>query len=201
MGEKGIVAAIYGVNNLGKSEQARRLADRMAGEIGDGKMVVMKKYPLYDLPPFGPAINTYLRKGNPHNLSAREIQLIQIANRTQVDRDNRYLIENGDCLVLEDYWGTGVAWGVGTGCDMNFLIQLNSHILKEDVAILLDGERFNSGREAGHRYEEDDDLTERVRQIHLELAERFSWHIINANQNREAVHKEIWSRVEQYLIT
>ena len=193
--KRGRVVAIYGINNLGKSEQSRRLANKMAGEKDGERAVILRKYPLYDLRPFGPAINLYLRGGNPNKLSPREFQLLQIANRTQADHHNRNLVAGGDYLVLEDYWGTGVAWGVGAGSEMELLISLNKHLLKEDVAILLDGKRFSEGRERGHRHEEDDELTLKVREAHLVLAERFGWRLVDANQTREKVHEEIWSVV------
>jgi len=41
------------------------------------------KYAIYDLAPSGPLLNEYLRKGNPHDLSPREFQLLQVLNRTQ----------------------------------------------------------------------------------------------------------------------
>jgi hypothetical protein len=41
------------------------------------------KYAIYDLLPSGPLLNEYLRKGNPHDLSPREFQLLQVLNRTQ----------------------------------------------------------------------------------------------------------------------
>jgi len=41
------------------------------------------KYAIYDLSPSGPLLNEYLRKGNPHDLSPREFQLLQVLNRTQ----------------------------------------------------------------------------------------------------------------------
>jgi hypothetical protein len=41
------------------------------------------KYAIYDLAPSGPLLNDYLRKGNPHQFSPREFQLLQVLNRTQ----------------------------------------------------------------------------------------------------------------------
>ncbi len=70
--------------------------------------------------------------------------------------------------------------------------RINEGLLVEDLAILLDGERFASGGaiERGHRYE-DSGKWEAARSVHLELAERYGWEVVNANQNREKVTEDI----------
>ncbi|MBI5817335.1 MAG: hypothetical protein HZB09_02820 [Candidatus Yonathbacteria bacterium] len=111
----------------------------------------------------------------------------------------RGFLEKGIRVVAEDYTGTGIAWGMGAGVDKNFLIQINTHLYKEDVAILMDGDQFESGREAKHKHENDRILTSEVRRYHKVLAGEFGWHIVNANQDREAVHEEILSIVAPAL--
>jgi thymidylate kinase len=207
MPKRGLFVAIYGINNLGKTTQAKILVERITRESrqrGGGDCRYLK-YPLYDLLPTGPAINAYLREGNPLGLYPREFQMLQILNRTQFDGELRALLapEQKDRgrshVVAEDYWGTGVAWGMGAGVDKDFLIKMNSHLLKEDVAFLLDGRRFDEGREKNHVHESNDVLTEKVRLAHLELAKEFGWRVINANRPIEAIHGEIWSLVEPLL--
>ena len=80
-----------------------------------------------------------------------------------------------------------------------FLKFINSHLAKEDLAILLDGYRFSEGVETNHRHEQNETLTDTVRLIHLRLAEERNWQIINANQTIEQVHKAIWERVKKII--
>jgi len=193
----GKLIALYGINNLGKSTQVALLVERAMRELG--LRVRPRKYPLYDLEPTGPLINEYLRKKNPRGLTPRDFQIIQTLNRLESDARLRQGLGFGDIIVAEDYWGTGVAWGVGAGVDQDFLIGLNASLAKEDLAILMDGERFLKAREKNHAHEENDELTERVRRAHIELAEMFGWHIVNTNQPIEEVHKEIWLLVKPLL--
>lgn len=190
----GKTIAIYGINNLGKTTQVARLAEALSiGVPGFGVATASTvKFPVYDLEPTGPTLNDYLREGNPHNLTPREAQLIYTLNRVAFMPQLDVLLETNNFVVLEDYTGTGIAWGVAAGVDSEFLIRMNEGLLVEDLAILLDGERFDSSRESGHRHEDDDNLMLRCRGIHLELAERFGWQIVNANQSKEAVHDDIW---------
>src|ERR1051325_8874899 len=106
MKHRGKFITIYGVNNLGKTTQARLLAGEIAEwvtqktGITDGVKSVYRKYPIYELPPSGPMINRYLRsdrrdplnprsdnadRRNPFGLSPREAQIMYVLNRTQFD--------------------------------------------------------------------------------------------------------------------
>lgn len=186
--KKGRFIALYGINNLGKTTQAKLLVSSIEER---GLKARYLKYPLYDLEPSGPVINNYLREGNQHDLSAREFQIIQILNRTQFDSQLRVMLDNGENVVVEDYVGTGIAWGVGAGISKDFLIDLNIHLVKEDLAILLEGERFLDGKEDGHKHEEDDKLMRKVGEAHLILADEYDWKKVNANQSVEEVKADI----------
>jgi|SRR3989344_1171586 len=187
---------IYGINNLGKTTQAKMLVAKLRQE---GLAAEYIKYPIYDLAPSGTLINDYLRQGNFHKLTPREAQIIYTLNRTQYETALRQKLAQGIYIVAEDYIGTGLAWGIGTGVDEQFLKFINSHLAKEDLAILLDGYRFSEGVETNHRHEQNETLTDTVRLIHLRLAEERNWQIINANQTIEQVHKAIWERVKKII--
>lgn len=186
--KKGRLIALYGINNLGKTTQAKLLVSSIEER---GLKTRYLKYPLYDLEPSGPLINNYLREGNQYGLSAREFQIIQILNRTQFDSQLRAILDSGENVVVEDYVGTGIAWGMGAGIPKDFLMDLNTHLVKEDLAILLEGERFLDGKEDGHKHEEDDKLMQEVGEAHLTLAEEYGWKKVNANQSVEDVKADI----------
>ena len=192
---------IYGINNLGKTTQAERLVERLKNESGDTRYL---KYPLYKLEPSGPIIDNYLRpdeegRKNPFRLSPREFQIVNIQNRTQFQPTLQHLLVKGIHIIAEDYTGTGLAWGIGAGVDKDFLIRLNSHLIREDIAFLFDGKRFDDGKEANHTHETDDNFTECARLAHLDLAKEFGWYVIGANRSREVIHEEIWAMVEPLL--
>lgn len=189
MPTQGKFIVIYGINNLGKSTQAKMLVERIEGA---NKRAMHIKYPLYELEPSGPLINEYLRKQNPYSLSPREAQMLYAFNRTHFESTLKAYLAEGINVVAEDYTGTGLAWGKGAGVDGEFLTRMNCQLLHEDVAFLIDGNRFTESKEAGHAHESDDDLTTRVRVVHLELAKEFGWHVINANNSREEIRSAIW---------
>ncbi len=193
---KGKLIVFYGTNNLGKSTQARLLIENL-------KKLKIKaeylKYPIYDLKPSGKIINEYLRKSNPHKLSAREAQIIYTLNRTQYQEELEKKLEQGINIMAEDYIGTGIAWGVGAGVEQSFLEEISSHLIKEDIAILFDGKRFKESIEENHKHEEDDDFARKVRDVHLNLAEKYNWEIINANSSIEEIAEEIFDKIKKVL--
>ena len=186
---KGKLIVLYGINNLGKTTQAKLLVDKIMSE---GNKAEYLKYHIYDLMPTGPMLDQYLRRGNPNKFSAREFQILAGVNKYHHQPILQARLEQGINIVAEDYWATSVAWGQGAGVDKDFLIKLNQGIFKEDMAFLFDGERFLDSREEGHAFEQNDDLTEKVRQFHLQLGKEFGWIKINANDAIEKIHDEIW---------
>lgn len=208
---RGKFIVIYGINNLGKTTQAKLLAERIINYskafplFSPRHRALHLKYPLYDLRPTGPLINEYLRGGNPHGFSPREIQLIYIQNRMAYQKELiRTLTEIvprhvGTNVVAEDYTGTGIAWGVGAGVSKDLLVELNRDLLEPDIAFLLDGRRFTNATEKDHTHESNNKLTEIVRLVHLELAREFGWHVIDANRPVEEIHEDIWARVQPLL--
>lgn len=194
--KKGKFIVIYGVNNLGKSTQAKLLVEKLRNF---GRKAEYLKYPVYDLEPSGPALNKYLREGNPQKLDARRAQILFAENRFQHEPVLKAKLKSGIDVVAEDYWGTGVAWGVGAGVDKIFLLNINSKFLREDLALLFAGKRFESGFEENHLHEQDEQFVSKVEKVHLELAEQFGWKTIDASGSIEEVKERVWKEIQKIL--
>ena len=192
----GTFIVLYGINNIGKSTQAACLSARLTEE---GYSTKQLKYPLYDLAPSGPLLNAYLREGNPYQLTPREAQTLYCLNRTQYDHELRSLLARGTTVVAEDYSGTSLGWGIATGVEQRYLEELNSALVPEDVAILLDGVPFGKDRESEHQFERDDALLMKTRSVFEQLAGERDWRVIDANRVLEVVHEEMWRIVRPLL--
>lgn len=192
----GKLIVLYGINNLGKSTQAKLLVERLKT---NGYQAEYLKYPIYDLNPSGKLLNNYLRLGNSFRLSPREAQIIYALNRDQYQAELIKKLKSGINIVAEDYKGTGIAWGLGAGVEENFLKQINSHLLDEDLVFLFDGERFRQAIEDGHQHENNEDLINKVRWAHLKLREELGWLKINANLAIEEIHEQLWEKTKRLL--
>lgn len=189
---KGKFIVMYGINNLGKSTQAHLLVHTMQKL---GKKAEYLKYPVYTLGPTGPKINEILRKKIVQNISEENFQSLYAQNRRDFEPRLLKKLCEGVNIVAEDYIGTGLAWGITKGADPQILECQNQNLLPEDIAILLDGERFLDGKEDSHLHEESDKLMKKCRETHRMLAKKLGWHIIHANQPREKVQHDIWEVV------
>ncbi len=193
--KEGFFIVIYGANNIGKTTQVIKLLDSLNG-AGVGAQKI--KYPIYDLEPTGPKINDQLRGLSGQTISEDEFQDLYIQNRIDYQPQLIRTLDEGMTVIAEDYVGTGLAWGWVKGLDVEKLIEKNKGLLKPDVEILLDGERFDVPDEK-NIHEKDDSLWLRSRRAHLELAARLGWDVVNANQEIEEVHQEILNILEKRL--
>ncbi len=190
----GKLIVIYGANNLGKSTQVEMLERA----LHDLQIPVKRiKYPIYDLEPTGPLINSIIRGGG--SMPEEELQRTYVQNRRDYEPELERLLRDGTSVIAEDYNGTGIAWGLVRGVPLERLEKMNDGLRKEDIAILLKGERFETGREAGHRNETDDALWQKANENHLMLGERYGWQHVNANRERKVVHDEIMGIVRKEI--
>lgn len=185
---------IYGPNNLGKSEQIARLSRGLQEVLIDD--VVSVKYPIYDLPT-GQRINRELR--GQRTMTDLDLQREFAANRRTFEPDLKAMLGSGTWVIAEDYKHTGIAWGIVNGIPREQMEEINNGLLDPDLTILLDGERYTSGIERGHRYEDGGNWNE-ARRVHLELANDLGWEIVNANQLPECVAEDIWDIVSKSLL-
>lgn len=192
----GKLIVLYGINNLGKSTQAKLLVEKLQEE---GYASEYLKYPVYDIVPSGPFLNSYLRESNPWSLSPREAQIIYALNRAQYEPVLLEKLRAGTIVVAEDYWGTGVAWGVGAGVPLDFMLELNSFVYREDIAVLFEGTRFSSGFEQEHLHETNNELMNKVDEVLHDLGKTHDWRLVNANGSIEEVQNSVWEIVKTIL--
>ena len=185
---KGKLIVFYGINNLGKTTQAEMLVDFLNKK---NLLSEYLKYPAYGLKPSGEYINEVLRGGKNQKISENELQMWYTINRFQYEPFLKKKLSQDKIIIAEDYIGTGLAWGTAKGADLKWLEEINSKLLKENLGILFNGERFLEGKELEHIHEQNDDLMLCSRKAHLQLAKKYHWTIIDANQSIEKVHKNI----------
>ena len=185
---------VYGINNIGKTTQVEKLVEHLNFL---GYQAERIKYPVYDSPT-GQRINDILRGGKTQTISEEDFQMIYVKNREEYESTLKQKLEDGIIVVAEDYAGTGIGWATAKGASYEWAKHANAHLLKEDLAILMDGERITSGREAVHIHEEDDALIRRARTQFLRQAEDLGYRIVDANQTIDAVFEDILKQVRKY---
>ncbi len=192
---RGVFIVISGINNIGKTTQAKRLVAYLQER---GYKAEYLKYPVYDSPT-GRKISEILRAGKKQQLTEEEFQTLYYQNRKDYELTLKKKLAEGTIIIAEDYTGTGIAWGSAKGADYEKLKQQNSDLLKEDLAILMDGDRFTHAMEENHIHEQDERLIAKVRQRFLAIGKESGWRLVNANQSEEQVFQDILAIVKPHI--
>jgi len=198
-GKKGKFITIYGINGIGKTTQVELLVEYLKKQ---GKNASRLKYPVYDLNPEGPFIYRYLRDPQfrkKNELSTHELQKKYADNRKRYEKELKKRLTNGEWIVAEDYLGTGIAWGLTWGGELEYLEKINGKLLKEDMSILMHGNRFTTAIEKDHRNEMEPERMTICKNFHNLLAEKYGWIKVDANQEIKKVQADILEQVEILL--
>lgn len=193
---KGKFIAIYGINGIGKTTQVERLVEYLKTL---GKKASRLKYPIYDLDPEGPFIYKYLRDPKfrkENELTTDELQQKYVDNRKRYELTLQTRLDNGEWIVAEDYIGTGIAWGLTWGGNLEYLEEINQGLFQADISILMHGDRFSTAIEKDHRNEMAADRIQVCKNFHLLLAYRYGWNVVNANQSIERVTADMVKIIE-----
>jgi len=194
--KKGKLIVIYGVNNIGKTTQAKRIIDYLKSKGYDSEYL---KYPIYDSPT-GNRISDILRSGKEQSISEEEFQTLYFENRKEFEPTLKKKIDAGAIVVAEDYIGTGLSWGFAKGADYDKLKEQNSVLIQEDLGILMDGERFLEGKEDVHLHEANDGWIRIVRDKLLDMKKEFKWKVVAANQPEENVFDDIKAIIDKKIV-
>lgn len=191
-----MLITLYGVNNIGKSTQAKLLCQKLTES---GYKVFYLKYPIYDLEPSGPIINSQLRDPNTPKMSELELQTWFFLNRLEFEPKLLDLLATNDFVIAEDYSQTGISWGTAKGVSETWLTQLNSVLRKEELAILLTGERFLEGKEAGHIHEENSELIDKCQEILFRRALEQNWLVTEVTPGVQETFERLWEQVAKKI--
>lgn len=186
--------AVYGINNIGKTTQVKKLVAHLNSLGYNAERI---KYPVYDSQT-GQRINAILRENAELDISQEDFQKIYIQNRKDYEPTLIEKLKSGIIIIAEDYVGTGISWGVSKGIDYEWSKQANAHLLREDLAILMDGDPFLEAQEAGHLHEMDQERMKRVRgQLKIQ-AQDYGYHTVHVRPGIEGVFNDVLDIVREY---
>lgn len=191
--KKGKFIVIYGINNIGKTVQSKRLVSHLRKL---GKKAVYVKYPIYNAKPTGPLLDSILRSGKKQKLTEEELQLLFVLNRYQFQPTLLKWLQEGKYVVAEDYRYTGVAWGVSKGASRRLLEDMNKFLVQEDMAIFMEGRRTLTAKEKGHLHEEKDELVSQCARVFRRLAKKYHWKKILVSPDKDETEQRIWKIIK-----
>ncbi|MBN2200920.1 dTMP kinase [bacterium] len=191
---------IEGIDGTGKTTLAARLAERIRRT---GRSVALLREPTDG--PYGRRIRSLAKEGRQDILPEEELELF-IQDRIQNCRENiQPALERGECVVLDRYYLSTVAYQGALGLDPQMILERNEKIaIIPDLVLLLDTpvqdglSRIAASRPAGPDLFENRLYLERVRSIFLGIKRPFI-RVLDATRDRDSVFRSAWAVVRQNL--
>jgi dTMP kinase len=187
---RGSLIAFEGLDQSGKQTQAESLRDRLAAS---GRKVQLLSFPDYESP-VGSEIKRVLHGEGEHMPDV--MQLLYITNRYEYRTKIAAWLAEGVILLSDRYIASSVAYGEAQGLDPAWLQDIQRFLPPPDLTILLDiapetaVRRKAAGRD---RYERDLDLLLRVRQSYRRQASDPRWVLVNGEQPKADVTRDVLS--------
>lgn len=193
---KGKIIVIEGTDKAGKGTQSRLLVNALTFS---GKICKMMEFPDYTTP-VGQEIRSFLDGRRSYAIEVKHMLLS--ANRWEKRKEIESTIEEGTIIIMNRYYQSNLVYGVSHGLDLNWLLNLDRGLPKEDAVIVLEVNPDISYRRVPKErdtFEIDQKLLTEVNKNYRKLAKRFNWKLINGEKFSEEIHKEIMDIVRKIL--
>jgi thymidylate kinase len=195
-GGRGLLVAFYGPSGVGKSKQIDLLGEKLKTERMHFKKVV---YPIFELGESGTRLKKIIYKKE-RPLPEEEMQKLFTQNRMEFEPTLKKWLDSGVTVLVKDYVGTGIVWGVTRGMMLDQIEEINRDYTPAEVSILIDGPRRLDLRPGeGHIYQDDEDEWYRARKVYLSMADRYGWIRIDGDAPILTVANRIWTVVKLAL--
>lgn len=188
---RGQLIVFEGLDKSGKSTQSQKLKEALEK---DGQLVDLWSFPDRNTK-LGDVIDSYLNKKL--ELHDRSIHLLFSANRWEKVSKLIKLLESGTTVITDRYAFSGVAYSAAKGLPLEWCKQPDVGLPKPDCVIFLQlspeagAKRNGFGEERYEKTQFQNKVLEQFMQIKDE-----SWKIINADQNMEDLHQEIYKHIK-----
>lgn len=193
---KGKIIVIEGTDKAGKRTQSRLLMNALKLS---GKICKMMDFPDYTTP-VGKEIRSFL--GGRRSYAIEVKHMLLSANRWEKRRDIESTIEKGTIIIMNRYYQSNLVYGISHGLNLNWLLNLDRGLPREDVVIVLEVSPDISYRRVPKdrdTFEMDQKLLTEVNKNYRKLANRFNWKLVNGEKISEEVHNEIMDIVIKIL--
>lgn len=193
---KGKIIVIEGTDKAGKGTQSRLLMNALKLS---GKICKMMDFPDYTTP-VGKEIRSFL--GGRRSYAIEVKHMLLSANRWEKRRDIESTIEKGTIIIMNRYYQSNLVYGISHGLNLNWLLNLDRGLPREDVVIVLEVSPDISYRRVPKdrdTFEMDQKLLTEVNKNYRKLAKRFNWKLINGEKFIGEVHNEIMEIVIKIL--
>src|SRR5919202_4638463 len=167
-----------------------------------GKVCVIMDFPDYSTH-IGAEIKALL--DGKRDYSTELTHILLSANRWEKKKEIESMMDNGTVLILNRYYQSNLVYGISNGLNINWLLNLDKGLPKEDVVIVLEvSPNMSFQRAVPERrdsFEMNRILLLEVNKNYHKLARNFKWKMVNGERTKEQVHDDIMKIMKRTLKT
>jgi dTMP kinase len=192
---KGSLIVIEGIDKSGKTTQSKLLTKVLST---NGIDCVRINFPDYSTP-IGSEIKAFLN--GKHNYPDEVKMMLLSANRWEKKNEIKNWLKEGKVIVMNRYYQSNLVYGISKGLKLDWLIQLDKGMPKENLVILINIDPITSSQRSKSKdqFESDFSLLKTVKKNYLAMAKRYGWVVVNGEKSRENLKNEIISIVNKYM--
>jgi dTMP kinase len=193
---EGQIIVLEGIDKAGKGTQCKLLQNDI---IKAGFNCKILDFPDYSTP-IGKEIRLFLdgRRSYP-----KEVQhMLLSVNRWEKKEEIETMLQNGTIIIMDRYYQSNIVYGLSNGLDLNWLINLDRGLPKEDIIIILEIDPETSYKRITYNrdiFEKNLEFLLNVKQNYQKLSQVYKWRIINGEESIEKIHMKISSIVKEKL--
>jgi len=203
---KGIFIVFEGITASGKKSQVNLLMQRLQKQ---GRDVVKISFPNFETD-----IARMTKRGDVDNYTQA---LLFAADRQHYQQRIKQLLDRGVVILCDRYCYSNFAYQSVKGVPLDWLVQIEKHIVKPEIAFFVDVpislslsriqqsniEDFTK-REIMDRLQREQQNLEKIREIYLYLAKaeidkQTEWHVLNGEMSEATLHEQVWQAVSRKL--
>jgi dTMP kinase len=194
--KEGQIIVLEGIDKAGKGTQCKLLQNDI---IKAGFNCKILDFPDYSTP-IGKEIRLFLdgRRSYP-----KEVQhMLLSVNRWEKKEEIETMLQNGTIIIMDRYYQSNIVYGLSNGLDLNWLINLDRGLPKEDIIIILEIDPETSYKRITYNrdiFEKNLEFLLNVKQNYQKLSQVYKWRIINGEESIEKIHMKISSIVKEKL--
>ncbi|MGI9012073.1 MAG: dTMP kinase [Nitrososphaeraceae archaeon] len=192
----GQIIVLEGIDKAGKGTQCKLLHNAITRA---GMDCIILDFPDYTTP-IGKEIRLFLDGRRSYS---NEVQhLLLSVNRWENKEEIEKILQRGTTIIMDRYYQSNLVYGLSHYLDLNWLINLDRGLPKEDLVIILEIDPETSYRRVNHNrdiFEKNLEFLVTVKQNYRKLSEVYGWKIINGEEKVEKIHDKICGLVKEKL--
>ena len=193
---EGQIIVLEGIDKAGKGTQCRLLHNAIKKA---GMDCIILDFPDYSTT-IGKEIRLFL--DGRRSYSSQVQHMLLSVNRWEKKEEIEKMLQNGTIIIMDRYYQSNIVYGLSNGLDLNWLINLDKGLPKEDIVIILEIDPATSYKRVNHNrdiFEKNLEFLLTVKQNYRKLATVYEWKIINGEEKVEEIHNKICGLIKEKL--